>query len=540
MHRAVTRARTLRTCTRAVSSPPCRCQSTQRQHLTDSEAQAFADLLGEILPRSSAAASSSSKPGSGIFDILTARPDTNARLEAGIGKVQEALRRKVGKRADLGMGLDERGGRVSRKARDQLTEHDELVLDGLKEELHALKSDRDVLVWAMRNVFGFPPQSGDVFPDPAQLAPSTTQPRTSPADADADAPSTGPASRIYPNLLHLTFLTLRDVHSSPLSALALFNLAASNAQSYISGCTTQLYAEVLRTRWDQGDVEGVLAGLEEMRGAGLRVDEKVKELVRAIGDAVRVDGERAEMWVDWAAEQKLREEELAAPARPASSTAPAPEAAPEAEAAAEFEAAAELEAVPESEAPAEDALPAVEDPAGETAALSAEGGDALALASSSPSSAPSPSPARAPPSGYERDLQIDSRRFFSPSQRAAWAKMERIVEETNDEVEAARREKEAERREAEQRVEDEALRREEGSAGEESEWGFGALLAGSQQRRARKAHSPYDDEPGEGYSRPRSGLRSEGRRGGLGGFGGRDRGRRPERAPREAAPWWQQ
>ncbi|GAA6043303.1 hypothetical protein JCM8097_001173 [Rhodosporidiobolus ruineniae] len=396
----------------------------QRQYLTDSEAQAFADLLGEILPKSMGTSSSSSasakssassalRGGGGIFDILAPQrgpsltgPRTGVANEHpdGVGKVQAALMRKVGlRKGAVGLGGVDEFGELrtsSMKGREELTEEEALRLDALRQEALQLRTDRDVLLWAMRVVFGFGSNGGDVFPDPARLdaAPrppssSRSSPSTPASDSDSDIDTVGPSSPLYAPLLHLTFLLLRDTHSSPLSALSLFHLAASNPYSYITGCTSQLYTEVLRTRWAHagGDLDGVLATMEEMRAAGVAVDAKAKELVRSIGEAIRLDEERAEARVD---------------------------------------------------------------------------------ASSSSSSSSSSSVGAEPPTGLERDRALELHRFFGPSSRAAWARMESIVEEVTDEL--AQRARDRRAREAEEQEAAEAALAER-EAEEEGRFGLGGL-----------------------------------------------------------------
>ncbi|GAA5837426.1 hypothetical protein JCM11251_002105 [Rhodosporidiobolus azoricus] len=282
----------------ATRAPAPRSRQRQRQNLTDSEAKAFADLLGEIMPRSMGVAVGKERAGGGyqtgsIFDLKGPRHKASSEAaEAALGQVKDALMRKMG--GKLGSQGAAVGAKWERRARDELTEQEELELDRLKEELMGLKTDREVLLWGMKNVFGFGENGGDVFPDPAHLAVSP------PLDPAASVSTIGPSSPLYPHLLQHLFLLLRDTFSSPLSALALFSLASSNPYSYISGCTPSLYSEVLRTRWEYGggDVQGVAEVLDEMRANGVTVDGKGRDLVRAIGEAVRIDEERAELRVE--------------------------------------------------------------------------------------------------------------------------------------------------------------------------------------------------------------------------------------------------
>jgi len=260
--------------------------------LTDSEAQAFADLLGQILPNS--LASSKSKKGGGnkgqgggVFDLFGSSQEEGE----GVGKVQAALESRSLKKKS---SLQQRGGGkwmdLDRPAtRGELSNEEELELDRMREELGGLRDEREVLKWGYEKVFGYSrEQSKGVVVDPSLLGQSKK--------------GVGISSRLYPELLLHLFLTLRDGYQSPYTALAIFKLASSNPYSYISGCTSLLYYEVLKTRWQigQGDVEGVLEGLEEMLSGGVKLDmdvgagEKIKELVRAIGESIKIDRERAE------------------------------------------------------------------------------------------------------------------------------------------------------------------------------------------------------------------------------------------------------
>jgi len=205
--------------------------------------------------------------------------------------------RKVGHK--MGVSLEPGSGRLQRKARDELTEQEALELDHHREELATLRSDKDVLQWGMRTVFGLGASSrAGILPDPSTLLVELPSSSIDADPANKGAPATvGPSSRLFPDLLHLLFLSLRDTHRSPNAALSVFALAASNPFSYISGCTTSLYNEVLRTRWAEGDVESLLASLEEMRAAGVALDDRTRELVSAVGEAMRVDEERADVRV---------------------------------------------------------------------------------------------------------------------------------------------------------------------------------------------------------------------------------------------------
>lgn len=198
-----------------------------------------------------------------------------------LDRVEQAVSRKVGARVE----------NWERKARSSLSLEEEEDLDRMREIMVSFETDYELLSWSMAAVFGFPPTTNfqkpynNLFPD-LRLAPSPA--------AFTDPTSAGPSARLYPDLLLLLFLLLRDTHRSPTSALHVFSVASLTPHSYVVGCTTALYNEVLRTRWMEGDVESVAEGLEEMRSGGVRMDDATKEIVSAIGEAIRIDENRAE------------------------------------------------------------------------------------------------------------------------------------------------------------------------------------------------------------------------------------------------------
>lgn len=272
----------------------------------------------------------------------------------------------------MGMQLDPAGtGKWTRKARTELTEQEELDLDRLREQLLGLKSDYQVLKWGMEVVFGYDKTyvRDAMYPDPNAL-PVIDAAATLAAEPQTDAPAAlGPLSRLYPDLLLLLFLVLRDTHRNPACALSVFRLAKSNPFSYVNGCTTALYLEVLRTHWSNGagDIEAVLGGLDEMRANGVPFDDKVRELVRSIGEAIRIDQDRAELRFEHEMGHNRQRRE--------------------------------------------------------------DGQEGVALSVDE----------------RERELEIQKRRWFDPNQVGAWSRMERIVEENQDEMEDARRRREDER-----------------------------------------------------------------------------------------------
>lgn len=231
---------------RATTKP----RRAQPQKLTETEAEAFADLMSTFLPRSPTTIEGESRN----FDI------------PGLETIQTALRRKVISRET----------NYRRKHQMELDRGQENEFDRMKEIMHSLKTDRDLLEWSFREIFGF--EFNGLFVNPSAIFKRTDLTK----------------SAIYPSLLLELFVLLRDTHRSPHSALHIFHLASQTPTSYVLGCTTALYNEVLRTRWMEGDVESVALGIAEMRSGGIRIDDGTRLIVAAVGEAMQNDTAQAE------------------------------------------------------------------------------------------------------------------------------------------------------------------------------------------------------------------------------------------------------
>ncbi|KAK4050778.1 hypothetical protein OIV83_003199 [Microbotryomycetes sp. JL201] len=265
----------------------------QRQHLSQSESMSFLDLLSNILPARQAGATADA-PLVGILDSLSQqhqqqqhhRATTNSHSSApGAAssthdKAQQAvfrrIKRQLGTKVELGQLELER-------------------LDAMREQMMMFDSDVELLRWSMHNVFGFQLDAdlASIFPDMSVVAhppPSSEATFTQASDIDDVK---GPASPIYADLLLSLFTLLRDTHRAPHAALHVFQLASATPFSYVKGCTTALYNEVLRTRWNLGDVESVAAGIDDMRSVGVRIDERTRDIVNEIGQAMREDEDLA-------------------------------------------------------------------------------------------------------------------------------------------------------------------------------------------------------------------------------------------------------
>ena len=154
-------------------------------------------------------------------------------------------------------------------------------LDKLKEQLALCNSDYAMLEWAEREVF-----------DPSIRAEEAA--RAAAAEGKPPPPQLQPP--LYPQLLATLMSTAREGYDDPHLALALFEHARNlSPLSYIFGCTTPAYNELLETRWHSfRDLRGVHAALEEMRANGVSPDLRTRFLV----DDVRREVGLRTVWLE--------------------------------------------------------------------------------------------------------------------------------------------------------------------------------------------------------------------------------------------------
>lgn len=158
---------------------------------------------------------------------------------------------------------------------------DDPELDKLKEQLALCQSDYAMLEWAEREVFG---------------ASIRAEKAAREAFSSGKPPPRHLQPRTYPHLLAALMSAAREKYDDPHLALALFGHARDlSPLSYIFGCTTPAYNELLETRWGSfRDLRGVHAALDEMRANGISPDLRTRTLVE---DVRRETGART-LWLE--------------------------------------------------------------------------------------------------------------------------------------------------------------------------------------------------------------------------------------------------
>lgn len=169
---------------------------------------------------------------------------------------------------------------LSKHPRVRQTDEDP-ELDKLKEQLALCPSDYAMLEWAEHEVFGASVRAEEA----ARAAFSAGKP-----------PPRHLQPPVYPHLLAALMSAARERYHDPHLALALFEHARNlSPLSYIFGCTTPAYNELLETRWRSfRDLRGVHTGLEEMRANGVSPDLRTRALV----DDVRREVGTRTLWLE--------------------------------------------------------------------------------------------------------------------------------------------------------------------------------------------------------------------------------------------------
>lgn len=176
------------------------------------------------------------------------------------------------------------------------TQSDE-ELDRKKEEMELCETDQQLLVWAMREVFG---ESRRYYDAALQAMKDVAN-----GDEVKELPNLQP--EIYPRLVALLVRQFRDKYRDPHLALSMFDHARHlSVASYVFGCTTPAYNELIETRWRCfRDLKGVHDALEEMTVNGVDPDNRTKTLIeevrREVGERNKWEEESelgsGEVWV---------------------------------------------------------------------------------------------------------------------------------------------------------------------------------------------------------------------------------------------------
>lgn len=158
------------------------------------------------------------------------------------------------------------------------TSQEEDALDRKKEAMDLCDTDQQLLEWAIREVFAESQQ----YEEEARRM--LDDPLTPKKDIKLQPPA-------YPFLVAELMKKFRDKYSDPHLALSIFDYARNlSSLSYVFGCTTPAYNELIETRWSCfRDLRGVCDALEEMHVNGIELNTRTRGLAERIRQEI---GER--------------------------------------------------------------------------------------------------------------------------------------------------------------------------------------------------------------------------------------------------------
>ena len=254
----------------ASSQPSRKVQKPRRHTMTARERRAFDEMFNMIF--NTVLEEKSSQPTSGIGKThLSGMNDLTVRLRHHSKKIE-------------------------------WTSEADQELDRKKEEMEYCNTDQELLDWAMREVFDESQRYEEMARHAMQQPSSSSQP------VHLQPPS-------YPHLIAALMRTFRDKYADPYLALSIFDHARHlSIASYVFGCTTPAYNELIETRWKCfRDVRGVCDALEEMRINGIEMDSRTRALAetvrREVGERNKWEEESAldsgEVWAMVARIEKL-------------------------------------------------------------------------------------------------------------------------------------------------------------------------------------------------------------------------------------------
>jgi Mtf2 family len=172
--------------------------------------------------------------------------------------------------------VDDFFGRLCRHSKrgKWMDEPDANLLDQKKEQVSYCNNDQELLDWAIREVF----EESKRYEAAARLAiaEAAKLPRKE------EPPRLQPAT--YPHMIALLMRTFRDKYNDPHLALSIFNYTKTlSIVSYVFGCSTEAYNELLQTKWECfRDIRGVHDAINEMVVNGVPVNTGTRKWVENV------------------------------------------------------------------------------------------------------------------------------------------------------------------------------------------------------------------------------------------------------------------
>lgn len=227
-----------------------------------------------------------------IFDAVSEQKNPSAKLSSSKGDPLAVLG-GIGRKPFGQAPMSDLFGRLRRHSKrlKWTTQADE-EFDKKKEEMELCDTDQQLLEWAMREVFGQSQQYEERARDAIAKAEEQHAPGPTPTSNTSANSQPPQLASMHPELQHPTYPYLvahlmrsfRDKYRDPHLALSIFDYTQHlSIPSYVFGCTTPAYNELIETRWTCfRDLRGVHDALEEMHVNGVEPDGRTKQLVEKL------------------------------------------------------------------------------------------------------------------------------------------------------------------------------------------------------------------------------------------------------------------
>ncbi|KAL1760578.1 hypothetical protein FB107DRAFT_202708 [Schizophyllum commune] len=196
-----------------------------------------------------------------IFDAVSEKQHKTDATEVGIGR----------------RGADEIFGKLRLDSKKlKFTNESSEDLDRKLEAMELCDTDQQLLEWAMREVFG----------ESERLEAESRKAIDDGGDSQVPARNDLPMlqSPAYPHLVARLMRNFREKYADPHLALSIFDYAKNlSMASYVFGCGTLAYNELLETRWKCfRDLRGVAEAMEEMKVNGVVPNSQTRQIVERI------------------------------------------------------------------------------------------------------------------------------------------------------------------------------------------------------------------------------------------------------------------
>lgn len=227
-----------------------------------------------------------------IFDAVSEQKNPSAKLSS---KTDDplAVLGGIGRKPFGQAPMSDLFGRLRRHSkRLKWTTQADVEFDKKKEEMELCDTDQQLLEWAMREVFGQSQQYEERARNAIAKAEEQHAPGLTPTSKASANPQPLQLASMHPELQHPTYPYLvahlmrsfRDKYRDPHLALSIFDYTRHlSIPSYVFGCTTPAYNELIETRWSCfRDLRGVHDALEEMHVNGVEPDGRTKKLIEKL------------------------------------------------------------------------------------------------------------------------------------------------------------------------------------------------------------------------------------------------------------------